>query len=263
MPPEEIIKVAAGMNLSAISITDHDTIDGYQKAFGISNEYSIELIPGVEITTSFNDRECHLLAYYFEPDNKNLNDLLNHHRKARVQRAQWIVKQLHKKGLELDIHEVLAEADGSNVGRPHIAAILVNKGYVGTQKEAFIRYLSDESLGSIKNDYGEIGDVIDIVKQAGGAAVLAHPGRLYTTDEQQMLVETGIDGLEVVHPSHNYGIQHELEEFVQKNQLLSTGGSDFHGVKKSYYRNFGSLTISAQWVNKLRTLTDQRKEISV
>lgn len=260
MTPEEVVKAASALNLSVISLTDHDTIAGLKPALKIAETLEIEIMPGVEITTSFENRECHLLAYNFNCDDSLFNDLLNNHKQARVHRAAWIIGELRKKGLELDINEVVAEADGGNVGRPHIAAILVKKGYIATPKEAFIRYLSDEALGPINNNYVNIEEVIAIVKKAGGVAIVAHPGRLYTEDELLQFVEAGIDGLEAIHPSHNFGIQKEMESFAATHNLITSGGSDFHGKTKSYYRHFGTLTISSQWVDKIRALTKHRKD---
>ncbi|MBN2730846.1 MAG: PHP domain-containing protein [Balneolaceae bacterium] len=263
MLPEDVVRTAHQLGLSAISLTDHDTIEGIKPAQKTAREFDIEVIPGVEITTAFNDRESHLLAYNFDVTNAGLNTLLQEHKRARVQRARWIIGQLQKKGLDLDINEVLAEAGGRNVGRPHIAAILKKKGYIATAKEAFIRYLSDEALGTIQSNYVAIAEVIEIVKQAGGVTILAHPGRMYSERELLKFVEAGIDGLEMIHPSHNYDIQKEMEAFAGKRNLLTTGGSDFHGNKKSYYRHFGVLTVSIQCVDKIKLLSAHRKGVSV
>lgn len=263
MSPEELVRTAHQLGLSAISLTDHDTAEGIKPALKTAREFKLEVIPGVEITTDFNDRESHLLAYNFDVTNAGLNKLLQEHKNARVQRARWIIGQLQQKGLDLDINEVLAEAGGKNIGRPHIAAILKKKGYIATAKEAFIRYLSDEALGKIQSNYVTIEEVIKIVKQAGGVAILAHPGRMYSKQELLKFVEAGIDGLEMIHPSHNYDIQKEMETFAGKHNLLTTGGSDFHGKQKSYYRHFGVLTVSMQWVDKIKTLSAHRKGVSV
>lgn len=263
MLPGDVVRTAHQLGLSAISLTDHDTIEGVKQAQEVAHEFDIEVLSGVEITTDFNNRESHLLAYNFDMADSGLNKLLNEHKNARIQRARWIIGQLQKKGLDLDIDEVLAEAGGKSVGRPHIAAILCKKGYIATSKEAFIRYLSDEALGTIKSNYAAVEKVIQIVKQAGGVAILAHPGRMYSERQLEKFVEAGIDGLEMIHPSHNYDIQKEMEAFAEKHNLLTTGGSDFHGKQKSYYRHFGVLTVSIEQIEKIKTLSAHRKGISV
>lgn len=263
MKPEDIVHLAHKHGLEIISITDHDTIKGYLKAREISGELGVELLPGVEITSDFNGRECHLLAYCFDPDHKTIRTLLTDHHYSRLERGKWIIEQLTKKGLDLDIDEVKAEANGANIGRPHIASVLVEKGYVASYKEAFIRYLSDDALGPIKNGYYSHHKVIEAVKEAGGAVVIAHPGNLYSEEELEMLVEAGVDGIEFIHPSHDYKTQQRIEKFAEKHNLLITGGSDYHGGNMEYQKFFGIVTINTKYVHRLIRMTDQRKNITV
>lgn len=261
--PQQIINNAEKHNLEIISITDHDTIRGYRKAVEAAEDTDITLLPGVEITSDFNGRECHLLAYCFDPDHSVITQLLAQHYRSRLERGKWIVNELRNKGLDIDINEVKAEANGSNIGRPHIASVLIDKGYVASFKEAFIRYLSDQSLGSIYNEYYSHHKVIDSVKEAGGAVVVAHPGNLYSDDELEELVEAGVDGIEFIHPSHDYERQKQIEEFAENHNLLKTGGSDFHGGDKEYQKFFGVVTINIKYVHRLIRLTDQRKALKV
>mgnify|MGYP002760942427 FL=1 len=261
--PQQIIKNAKKHNLDVISITDHDTIRGYKNAVGEAEKQDITLLPGIEITSDFNGRECHLLAYCFDPDHKVITQILAKHYRSRLKRGKWIVNELTKKGLDIDIEEVKAEANGSNIGRPHIASVLIDKGYVASFKEAFIRYLSDQSLGKIYNEYYSHHQIIENVKEAGGAIVLAHPGNLYSDDELEELAEAGIDGIEFIHPSHDYDRQKQIEAFAEKHNLLKTGGSDFHGADKEYQKFFGVVTINTKYVNRLIRLTDQRKALKV
>lgn len=262
MSPVEVVREAANLNLAVIAITDHDTIRGIQPALKEAKNYDLEVMPGVEITTAFGQEECHLLAYDFDIENESMRNLLKAHQKVRVSRAQWIIRQLKKEGLQLDIDEVLAEAEGRNVGRPHIAEILRKKGYIGSIKEAFIRYLSDDALGIIESNYHTFDKVIAIVKKAGGVVVLAHPGRLYGPDELKQLIQAGFDGIETKHPSHNYEIQKEIEEFAARHNLLMTGGSDFHGEVRDYYRHFGTLTVEQSCVDQIQALAESRKKLS-
>lgn len=261
--PQQIIKNAKKHNLDVISITDHDTIRGYKKAVEEAEKTGITLLPGVEITSDFNGRECHLLAYCFDPDHEVINQIVAQHYRSRLKRGKWIVNELTKKGLDIDIEEVKAEANGSNIGRPHIASVLIEKGYVASFKEAFIRHLSDQSLGNIYNEYYSHHKIIENVKEAGGAVVIAHPGNLYSAEELEQLVEAGIDGIEFIHPSHDYDRQKQIEAFAETHNLLKTGGSDFHGGDKEYQKFFGVVTINTKYVDRLIRLTDQRKALKV
>lgn len=259
--PEQIIRNARKHKLEIISITDHDTIRGYQKAKAVAQKYEITLLPGIEITSDFKERECHLLGYCFDPDHTGIKKMLVRHYHSRLKRGKWIVDQLSKQGLDLDIEEVKAEANGSNIGRPHIASVLINKGYVASFKEAFIRYLSDQSLGSIYNEYYSHHKVIETLKRAGGAVVIAHPGGMYSEDELDELVQAGVDGIEFIHPSHDYKTQKKIEAFAEKHNLLKTGGSDFHGKDEEYQKFFGVVTINTEYVHRLISMTNQRKAI--
>lgn len=261
--PQEILKRASKHKLDIIAITDHDTIRGYRKACELVVDYDVELLPGVEITADFNGRECHLLAYCFSPDHPAIKKLIATHYHSRLERAKWIIEQLGQEGLDVDIGEVKAEANGANIGRPHIASVLVDKGYVASYKAAFIRYLSDEALGTIYNEYYSHHEVIDAVKEAGGVVVVAHPGNLYSEDELEKLVAAGIDGIEFLHPSHDYQTQKRIEEFAAKHNLLTTGGSDFHGSDKDYQKFFGVVTVNTKYVDQLKRLAEQRKQLMV
>lgn len=261
--PAQIVERAIDLKLEIISITDHDTISGLEEAAEAAADKDIEIMPGSEITASFDDREAHLLAYGFDPANIDFRKLLVGHKKARVDRGKWIIDELSREGLDLDMDEVRAEAKGSNIGRPHIAAVLINKGYVASFKEAFIRYLSNQQLGVIPSDYHSCTEVIETVKQAGGAVIVAHPGHMYSEDELDRLVEAGVDGIEVVHPGHNYQLQKKMEAYAGKNNLLATGGSDFHGGSQDYQKYFGVATISTEKVNKMKKMLNQRKNMLV
>lgn len=263
MSPEDIVRSAHKHKLDIISITDHDTINGYRQACEIADDLDITLLPGVEITADFGDRECHLLAYCFDPNHSLINSLLADQYRSRLKRGKWIIGELSKEGLDLDIDEVKAEANGGNIGRPHIASVLINKGYVASFKEAFIRYLSDEALGTICNEYYSHHKVIEAVKKAGGAVVIAHPGNLYSKKELETLVKAGVDGIEFIHPSHDYKTQKRIEAFAESHNLLMTGGSDYHGGNKEYQKFFGVVTINTKYVDKLVRMTDQRKKITV
>lgn len=261
--PTEIVKLAAKQKLDIISITDHDSTAGLEEAIAAADELNIEVIPGSEITAAYKDREAHLLAYGFDTENADFRKLMMGHRKARVDRGKWILDKLSREGLDLDMNEVRAEANGSNIGRPHIAAVLVSKGYVASFKEAFIRYLSNQQLGVIPSDYFSHHEVIEIVKAAGGATVVAHPGQMYSEEDLEELIAAGVDGIEVVHPSHNYELQKKMEALADRHNLLSTGGSDFHGQSQEYQKYFGVITISTEKVNRMKRMINQRKNMLV
>lgn len=261
--PSQIVERAVRQNLEVIALTDHDTVAGLHEAREAAENTGLEVLSGSEITAEFNGREAHLLAYCFDPAHSDITKLMSGHKKARTSRGEWILHELSKQGLDLDMNEVRAEAEGSNIGRPHIASVLVNKGYVASFREAFIRYLSNRQLGRIPSDYFSYKEVIEIVKQAGGAVVVAHPGQMYEEEELDQFISAGIDGLETVHPSHNYELQKKMETYAGKHNLLTTGGSDFHGGSSDYQKYFGVATISTTKVSAMKRMVNQRKNLLV
>ncbi|HBQ60253.1 MAG TPA: PHP domain-containing protein [Balneolaceae bacterium] len=262
MSPEEAVELAAEKKLQCLSITDHDTCKAYHQAKGKAAELDIELIPGVEITSTLDDKEAHILAYNFDPDTNYLEDFLKSQKKARRERIKGIIETVQKNGVEVDFDEVWAEANGANIGRPHLAQVLIQKGYVSSHKEAFIRYLSNQKLGSIENTYPDYREVIEIIKNVGGASVVAHPGRMYSDAEIQQFIDAGIDGIECIHPSHNFKLQKKYTELCESESLLMTGGSDSHDHIETGYTNVGVVTIAYKYVERLLRMTEQRKNIT-
>lgn len=258
--PQEILEKAIEKGLKTISITDHDTIKGYKKARSLELSNQLELLPGVEMSVKWADKEVHLLAYCFDPDNEDVNILLLQQSGARRRRMAKIVKTLQKQGIDIDLDEVKAEAGFSNIGRPHAASVLINKGVVSSFNEAFIRYLSSEKLDHISAEYCTITEAVRVMKKAGGVLSLAHPGPLYSSDEIEQMIDLGVDGLECIHPSHPYPVQKKFTKLAEKRNLMITGGSDFHRPSKSGYEPyFGIVTLGDQYVESLKRTSNQRK----
>ncbi len=260
LTPEQAVLIASKKKLKALSITDHDTFKGYHLAKEKAKELGIELIPGVEITSTFKGRECHLLAYYFEPESEYFKNFVLKQRYTRKNRIKGIIDKLIKNGIDITYDEVWALANGANIGRPHVAEVLINKGYVSSIQEAFMRYLSEEQLDGIESEYPSIQEAIEMVKSVGGAAILAHPGRFYSSEEVKELIDLGLDGLECIHPSHNWQTQLKYAELCEKNSLLKSGGSDYHGGIDDGYTNVGVVSVAMKYVNRIKKMTDQRKK---
>ncbi len=262
LSPEELLEKAKSKKLKTLAITDHDTIKGYLKAKEIAPDFGIELLSGVEITALWNSKEIHLLAYNFDDEDHPFRNLLLKQRTARKLRMQAIVEVLNAQGLDIDYEEVLAEANMGNVGRPHAASILIRKGYVSGVAEAFIRYLSSEKLKGVRTNYASIDEVIRVTKDANGVISLAHPGRLYSDGEVFSLIEKGLDGLECIHPSHNFSTQRKFTALAKSRNLLITGGSDYHGTGKSEYDPYlGIVTLGDQYIEAIKRTSENRRRI--
>lgn len=259
---EDLIGEAKKKGLKTVSITDHDTIDGFLKGKELAKETGIELIPGIEISTVWNDKEIHILAYAFDYENDDFLSLLRRQKKARRDRMKLILEILRSQGIDISYDEVRAETKTGNVGRPHAANVLINKGYVSSFAEAFIRYLSSKKLENINTKFACVETVIQTVHQAGGILSIAHPGPIYSQDEIEKLISLGIDGIECIHPSHNFNVQKAFTKLAKSRNLLVTGGSDFHGNGKSDYDPyFGIVTLGQQHVESLKRASGRRMEM--
>lgn len=229
LTPSEVVQSAVNSSLDAIAITDHDTIAGIQEAKKKAMETGVQVITGVEISTLFQNKECHLLAYAFEEEDAGLVGLLKLQKKRRIQRVQNIISRLNEKGIDISFNEIFGEAGQAVIGRPHIARVLIKKGYVADVKEAFFRYLGNHAYAYQIINYPDTADVISLIRAAGGYSILAHPGSQFNFIDLKELKDKGIDGIECYHPSNTKNQQRRFIDYCTNYGLIATGGSDFHG----------------------------------
>lgn len=260
--PETLVKTAHDKGLEAISVTDHDSMNAYSELITACRDLRLMLVPGAEMTAlhSYKDpmteepaqKEVHLLAYGLDPQNEDVQRLIILQKKARKDRIKAILNLLRSKGIELTMEDILAESMKGNPGRPHIAKALIRSRFASSVADAFIRYIGNDQIKGIEKNYLHLQEMISQVQTLGGVAILAHPGALYSLSELHLFIEMGLDGLEVIHPSHPYAIQKQLSELADSRHLLQTGGSDFHGPLKSYEPWFGTVTLSMQRLSLLQ-----------
>lgn len=258
--PEEIPDLVRSHHLETISITDHDTLGGYDRVAGLlDSDSELTLVPGIEFTATVPGRQIHVLAYDFDPDSSRIRALVRRQIDARSERMEKILHLLSKQGVDVSLAEVEAQARSRVVGRPHLARALVRKRVVATVGEAFMRHLSGRRIESIETDFVRLEELTRTVAEAGGVSVLAHPGPLYEQEEILDYLEVGLDGIEVMHPSHDFEQQKRFRELARSRHLLMTGGSDFHGSPDKYSPWLGVVTIGSSHVASLRRLARQRK----
>lgn len=240
MSPEQIIRKARKLNLMAISITDHDTISGIYPAIHLAkNLNSIEIIPGIEISTDYKRQEVHILGYYIDYNSKYLKSVLDDLQLNRVIRTEKIVKKLNNIGIDITIKEVKIQSKGPSIGRPHIADVLKQKGYVNTRKEAFELYLNRNKPAYVPRSKLSPFTAINIIKRSKGIPVLAHPGHLQNQEIISKLKNHGLEGLEVFHRDHSLKQSFYYKQFALQNNLLITGGSDCHGQEPIQLGRYG------------------------
>ncbi|MEX0779116.1 MAG: PHP domain-containing protein [Balneolales bacterium] len=262
LSPEQVVRLAAEKGISTLAITDHDTIAGYRKARHVAEEVGIKLIPGIEITSDYKGKECHMLAYCIDLEHPRLITMLAAQKKIRIARAHKMINNLNKLGFDIDFDDVVAESGQDSISRVHLASVLQKKSYVANKKEAFDRYLGNDGPAYYKSEYMPAAEVINLIKEVGGLSVLAHPGQHYLYEDLRYFLKAGLDGIEYIHPSHNYELQMKYMNYANNFGLLLTGGSDFHGFRHYDDGNFGTICIDTVLSEKLLTLGEQRKDHS-
>jgi len=269
LSPEEIVDTAIELGISAISITDHDNVLSYPLATAYSEKRLKEdgvglsdIIPGVEINTIWKDIEVHILGYYMDLDSKSFLDLLKHQQKARYEQTIKIVDRLNKEpGIRIRMEDItsLVMKDGS-IGRPHIARALTNTGSTKNVIEAYIKYLNDEAPTYIKRKTVTPHEAIEIIYEAGGIPVVAHPGDKEIIESLiKEFINYGLRGIEVYHKKHSPAMVEYYSTLAEKYGLIVTGGSDFHGPKENK-KNFGKNFVPA-WV--LDALKKEKAHIDI
>ena len=240
LTPQEILTQAQNLQLGAIAITDHDTLDGSKIALSIGIPPSVKFLTGVEISSepppSFSSAgSFHILGYAVDVDHPKLNYTLSMLRDSRKRRNPQILKLLSRFGIEIELDEVRNLAGNSQLGRPHIAQLMVEKGYVPSIDAAFDEYLGNGKPAYVDRFRFECEDTIKAILKAGGIPVLAHPILLGIKENETLegmiavLTEMGLKGIEVYYPEHTKNLIEYYSRLASHYNLLMTGGTDFHG----------------------------------
>lgn len=259
LSPSELVSQAYSLGLRAVAITDHDTMEGVEEALEQARKIEIEVIPGVEISVDFA-KEMHILGYFPDPYAPLMERTLEDLRQYRMERNPQIVAKLNSLGFDITLEEIKQIAGGSIVGRPHIAKVLLDKGYVESIKEAFAEYLALGKPAYVKKEKLTPEAAIEAIAASGGLPVLAHPKYLEMTEEELdglvcRLVKAGLKGIEVYYSTHSLEETEQYWGLAKKYQLLLTGGSDFHGSSKSEIslgKGTGTLRIDEELLVKLK-----------
>lgn len=232
LTPAEVIDLAVQIGLKGIAITDHDTLKGLHPAaeYIRTNNINLDLVPGIEINTDVEIGEVHILGYFIDPGDEKLKNRLEEIKGFRRERALKMIGRLAELGLHVTVEAVEGLARGDLIGRPHIAMALKEKGYVGSIREAFDKYIAQGGPAYVPRYKFPPAEAIALIHQAGGIAVLAHPGLIKDEKTIAGIVDLGIDGVEVYYPEHNENQIKDYEKLAKDHGLLITGGSDFHGT---------------------------------
>ena len=259
--PEEIVNLAQKQGLKAIAITDHDTIEGNEEAIKAGTKVGLEVIPGVEISVDWDKRPIHILGYYINWRNEKFASELQNLIKFREERNPQIIEKLNSLGLTISYDDVRMAAGEGTIGRPHFAQVIIEKGYVKNGDEAFRKYLQRGAPAYVDKKRLTPQKGIQLIKHAGGIAVLAHPFTIEGINNEEMeqfilhFKDIGIDGVEVFYSGHSAEQTLQLQAIAKKHNLLMTGGTDFHGEQKPKIhigKGFGEMQVPYELVIKMK-----------
>ena len=252
LSPYELVKKCKQRGLSVIAITDHDSVDAFPDAIEYGKEFGVEVIPGVELSAMVDDKDVHILGYFVNYTNKRLLEYLKFFRLERIKRAERIVAKLNSINVPIKFEAVMERAGKGAVGRPHIASAMVDEGYTRSYHEAFEKFIGNGGPAYEKKFHVTPEEAIKLISSSGGLSFLAHPGRFTSDDAVTQLIQCGLDGIEVIHPSHTPTHSAHYLGVVGEYFLLESGGSDFHGGKKNDDDVLGNYYIDETKVNMMK-----------
>ena len=242
LSPSEVTYAAYNAGLSAFALTDHDTTDGYHEAHTVAqklseNNRTIEVIPAVEISAGYKDRDIHILGFYIDPDNRELNETLALTRERRLKRNLEMIGRFNNDGIHISYEELTFSNPNTIITRGHFSRLLIDKGYARNRYESFEKFLNPDTKYFVPREYIDISETVRLIKQAGGVAFLAHP-LLYKFDKDgvKQLVEDFCknkgDGIEAFYSSNSTDDEEFVCALADKYHLMISGGTDFHGAVK-------------------------------
>lgn len=235
LSPSDVVMLAKKQGFTSIAIADHDTVGGVPQAMRAGEEQGVQVLPCVELSVG-KEHEIHLLGYGIDPQSGYIKAILEQMQRDRDDRIKAMVEKLAEAGFPIELSEVEKKASGS-IGRPHIASVLIEKGVVGSVKDAFAKYIGKNAPYYVERRKISTRQAIETILNAGGVPVIAHPGQLLLSETHLLswidyMIGFGLRGLECYHSGHTRQWEVFLRRVCKERGLLVTGGSDFHGTVK-------------------------------
>jgi 3',5'-nucleoside bisphosphate phosphatase len=245
LTPEKLIQHAIDIGLRGLSITDHDTTEAYKTAIETAKQAGLELVSGIEFSSSHQKISVHILGYSFDPFHPAILNLCSKHDLRRQERNQQILERLSKLGIPLQHDEIeIPSEKHQTIGRPHIALAMVKRGYVESVQEAFKKYLGEGRLAYVSGSAFTIEETLQTIHEAHGFAVIAHPHLIEKSSLIQQLSEMNFDGIECYYGTFHLEQEERWIKMAKRKNWLITGGSDFHGEIKP------TIPLGCSWVNQ-------------
>lgn len=258
--PEILVDKCSKLGLQVFSITDHDTIDAQRTAKELAKNKNRPYITGIEFSVKHEGKgEMHILGYGIDIENRDLINELKSLKEYRINRAYSILEKLDKLGLKISYEDVIKHAKGEAIGRPHIALAMIEKGYAENIEDAFTKYLDVDGAAYVGRRKLNAGQTIELIENAGGIAVLAHPKLVRANDPESLIIDLksqGLKGIEAIYPAHSDSDAAYYSEIAERNGLLITSGSDYHGKNKEYTAIAGEKRASQLLEKSVKTLME-------
>ncbi len=252
LTPSQVVDFAIKKKLNGIAITDHDSVEGIKFAKNRAKSYeNFCIIPGIEFSCVYLNEEVHLLGYCFNYNSKQIITLTKKLKKARVTRGIKIIEKLNNLGININLNNVMKYAKRDYIGRPHIGRALIEKEYVNTMEEAFVKYLNRGKPAYVERYKLQIKEVIDLIHDENGIVILAHPGLIKNKNIINYCIDAGVDGLEVIHSKHSNENVLEFLNLTKKFNLIATGGSDWHGAMSKGKCLLGKYYVNLNYIPEI------------
>ncbi len=251
MSPEAVVDEAIRLGISTISITDHDTVEGVVAACQYGQGKNLNIIPGLELSSYLSPLEVHILGYFIDIHNVSLQKILKVAHEDRLKRIYAIAEKLRGLHVDIDPQEIFTLAGKGSPGRMHVAEVIWKHGYCNTILESFSKYIGDHGPAYVPKKTLTPQQAIELIREAGGVSVLAHPGLTQRDHVIEDLVKYGLQGIEVYYPSHTPQAVKKYQKIAKKYNLVETGGSDFHGERKAD-TPIAKVTVPGDLVSKLK-----------
>lgn len=260
LSPSDLVLEAKKKGLCAFALTDHDTVDGIDEALSTAKDSGIRLIPGIELSTEYEGKDIHIVGLLIDKEQPVFKEKLKKFVDSRTERNRKMCQKLTDAGLPLTYEELQEEFPDSVITRAHYAQILLKKGYIKSLKEAFDRYIGDRGPCFVPREKITPEDGVRLILNAKGIPILAHP-LLYGMGEERLqclidrLKDAGLVGMEAIYSTYTPSEEVQMRRLAEKNGLLPSGGSDFHGKAKpglSMGNGYGRLYVPEEILTALQ-----------
>ncbi len=263
--PSEIVRKAAHLGLRTIAICDHDNVDGIQMALtAAANFPQLKVIPGVEISTFAPGSEVHILGYYMNFTNLKFVNTLRASRNSRLERAREMITRLNKLNINISWQQVQEAAGSSTIGRPHLAQVMLDNGYIKSFKEAFEKYIGLGGPAYVERQKITPSEAVKLIIEANGLPVLAHPFTIHEPERFIALLKPiGLGGIEVHYNGYSLDQRKALTLLADQFNLIHTGGSDYHGIDDNTETMLGDAGVPREYAERFIALGEQWEQKSI